>query len=128
VFDGDPNDPASVEGSCVASGGTWDTVDRSGENHDTPASPATFVTGCDFAARSDLPGGRHCVLYDASHVGQSCKEPLGVAVTSCPSDGLLGCCRLKGPILSCRYAGEGISLDGVQTECAMQGGAWRDSP
>lgn len=129
VYDGDPNDPATTEGQCVASGGRWDTVDRSGVNRDTPQTPATFVTGCDFAERSD-PGktGRVCVLYPATHLGQSCKEPLGVAVTTCAAEGRLGCCRRKGPNLGCYYEGDGITLEGVQAECDAAGGIWLLEP
>lgn len=116
LFETDTDDPASTQASCEANCGTWSTVDATGENHDTPDAPATFVSGCDF------PGRATCVLYDTPTKGVECKE--GSSVTSCPTDGLLGCCRIKGPILECSYASSGLTSADVEASCTEDGGVF----
>jgi hypothetical protein len=116
LYEPKADDPASSPESCAAACGTWSTDDTSGENHDTPQTPVTFVAGCDY------PDRNQCVLYDTPSKGVECKE--GTGVTSCPTDGLVGCCRIKGPILDCTYAGSGLSSADVEASCGIDGGVF----
>jgi hypothetical protein len=116
LYEPKADDPASSPESCAAACGTWSTDDTSGPNYDTPQTPVTFVAGCDY------PDRNQCVLYDTPSKGVECKE--GTGVTSCPTDGLVGCCRIKGPILDCTYAGSGLSSADVEASCGIDGGVF----
>jgi hypothetical protein len=68
-----------------------------------------------------------------------CDGPGAVLVSSCPTAGLTGCCKIVIPaesklnvlipsVEACYYKGSSPAADATQSQCAQKGGTWSTSP
>ncbi len=129
-FAGPNVDSALAKSQCLSAAGYWSTAIG-----DNPPSNGTGAAGSGTGSAGSSAGGKfiaacyqaaafQCTGYTITNaqLDDSCKQGGGVVSTSCPSQGLRGCCLTGGYAAICYYEGGNQTGDKTMEAFCKEGG------